>query len=73
MGGFGPLAKIIELMKDLEMTPEEIATIQTLRDQGYAVVLFNPEELVGAPARKVEDRMCERGWETIDYLTDDDL
>ena len=55
------------------MTPEEIATIQTLRDQGYAVVLFNPEELAGAPARKVEDRMCERGWEAIDYLTDDDL
>ena len=54
------------------MTPEEIATIKSLRDQGYAVVLFNPEELVGAPARKVEDRMCERGWETIDYLTDDD-
>ena len=54
------------------MTPEEIATIQNLRDQGYAVVLFSPEELVGAPARKVEDRMCERGWEAIDYLTDDD-
>ena len=54
------------------MTPEEIAAIQSLRDQGYAVVLFNPEELVGAPARKVEDRMCERGWEAIDYLTDDD-
>ena len=54
------------------MTPEEIATIESLRDQGYAVVLFNPEELAGAPARKVEDRMCEVGWEAIDYLTADD-
>ena len=54
------------------MTPEEIATIKSLHDQGYAVVVFNPEELAGAPARKVEDRMCEKGWETIDYLTDDD-
>ena len=54
------------------MTPEEIATIKALRDQGYAIVSFSPEELVGAPARKVEDRMCERGWEAIDYLTDDD-
>ena len=54
------------------MTPEEIATIQSLRDQGYAVVLFNPEELAGAPAHKVEDRMCDGGWEAIDYLADDD-
>ena len=54
------------------MTPEEFAAIQSLREQGYAVVLFNPEELAGAPARKVEDRMCEGGWEIIDYLTDDD-
>ena len=54
------------------MTPEELATIQSLREQGYAVVVFNPEELAGAPARKVEDRMCEVGWEAIDYLTADD-
>ena len=55
------------------MTPEEIATIQSLRDQGYAVVLFNPEELAGAPAHKVESRMGNAGWDIIDYLTDDDL
>ena len=55
------------------MTPEETTIIESLREQGYAVVSFNPEELAGAPARKVEDRMCERGWEAIDYLTDDDL
>ena len=54
------------------MTPEEIAAIQSLRDQGYAVVLFNPDELAGAPAHKVEDRMCEVGWVAIDYLANDD-
>ena len=54
------------------MTPEEIATIQSLRDQGYAVVLFNPEELAGAPADDIESRMCDAGWDIIDYLTDDD-
>ena len=59
-------------MKDLEMTPEETTIIESLRDQGYAVVLFNPEELAGAPAHKVENRMCEAGWDAIDYLTDDD-
>ena len=50
------------------MTPEEIATIQSLRDQGYAIVLFNPEELAGVSADDVESRMCEMGWEVIDYL-----
>ena len=54
------------------MTPEEIAAIQSLRDQGYAVVSFNPEELAGVPAHKVENRMCDAGWDIIDYLTDDD-
>lgn len=54
------------------MTPEEIAAIQSLRDQGYAVVVFNPEELAGVPAHKVENRMCDAGWDIIDYLTDDD-
>ena len=54
------------------MTPEEIATIQSLREQGYAVVVFNPEELAGAPAHKVENRMCDAGWDAIDYLIYDD-
>lgn len=54
------------------MTPEEIATIQSLREQGYAITVFNPEELAGAPAHKVENRMCEAGWDIIDYLANDD-
>lgn len=54
------------------MTPEETTTIKSLREQGYAVVVFNPEELAGVPAYKVENRMCDAGWDIIDYLTDDD-
>ena len=60
-------------MKDSEMTPEEITTIiESLREQGYAVVLFNPEELAGAPAHKVESRMGDAGWDIIDYLADEE-
>ena len=58
--------------KDLEMAPEEIATIQPLREQGYAAVLLNPEELVGAPARASGPLPWEPDWEAIDYLTDDE-
>ena len=54
------------------MTPEEKAIIESLREQGYAVTIFNPEELAGAPPHKVENRMCDAGWDAIDYLTDDE-
>ena len=40
-------------------------TIQELKDEGYAIVLFNPEELEGAEADRVEDRLIELGWEVI--------
>lgn len=54
------------------MTPEEIATIQPLREQGYAGVLLNPEELVGATAHASDPLPWEPGLEAIDYLTDDE-
>jgi predicted fused transcriptional regulator/phosphomethylpyrimidine kinase len=47
------------------MTQEQIKTIQELKDQGYAVVLFNPDELEGAEADRVEDRLIEMGWDVI--------
>jgi len=40
-------------------------TIKELKDEGYAVVLFNPEELEGADSDRVEDRLVELGWEVI--------
>lgn len=56
------------------MTPQEIDTLRNLRSQGYAVVIFNSEELKGADPDRVEDRLIELGWEVIDCLkvgTDD--
>jgi hypothetical protein len=50
-------------------------TVEKLRDAGYAVVVFNPEELAGVSRNRVEDRLCELGWEVIGDLkpeSDDD-
>ena len=47
------------------MTQEQIKTIQELKTQGYAIVLFTPEELEGAEADRVEDRLIEVGWDVI--------
>ena len=55
-------------------TPSELVGI--LRQQGFAVVIFSPTELRGAPADRVEDRLIELGWEVIDCLgtePDEDL
>ena len=43
-------------------------TVKTLRAAGYAVVVFNPEELAGASRNRVEDRLVELGWEVISDL-----
>lgn len=47
------------------MTQEQIKVIDELKTQGYAVVLFNPDELEGAEADRVEDRLIEIGWDVI--------
>ncbi len=40
-------------------------SIDQLRDEGYAVVLFTPSELDGVDQDKVEDKLFEAGWEII--------
>lgn len=42
--------------------------LDKVRDMGFAVVAFTPEELCGAAPRKVEDQMVECGWEIIEVL-----
>ena len=43
-------------------------TIEELRAEGYAVIVWTPEELDGASPRRVEDRSIELGWDVIDVL-----
>ena len=51
------------------MTPEQRQVIETLREEGYAVILWNPKELGKAPPGKVEDRSVELGREVIRDLS----
>lgn len=46
------------------------AAIHSLRKAGYAVVVFNPDELRGVPPDRLEDRLIELGNEMIDQLGD---
>jgi hypothetical protein len=50
------------------MTKEQIDVIRGLRDEGYAIAIFSPEELEDAPANKVEDDMISGGWDSIKVL-----
>ena len=50
------------------MTRDELLSIQKLREQGYAVIVWTPKELDGASPHKVEDRSIEVGWEVIEEL-----
>lgn len=52
-----------------ELTAEDLTLLRKLRDNGYAVVLFNPEELGCTDPIDVEDRLIERGWGVIKYYT----
>jgi hypothetical protein len=52
------------------MTPEEKAVVAELRNRGYAVIIWTPEELAGASRKHVEDRSVELGWQVIDDLKD---
>ena len=49
------IAKIVELSRQLEA-------------MGCAVVVFTEEELRGARADLVQDRLVELGWDVIDVL-----
>jgi hypothetical protein len=50
------------------MTPIEM--IQALRDEGYAVVWFEPSELEGVDPKKVENSLSEFGYGIIDALSE---
>ena len=43
-------------------------TVRELREEGYAVIIWTPEELGDCPIDRLEDVSIERGWEVIDQL-----
>jgi hypothetical protein len=56
--------------KSSGVTREEYAVLKTLRLKGYAVVIFDPEELQGVEPRYVEDALVTEAWVIIDALKD---
>jgi hypothetical protein len=45
-------------------------TVDELRSQGYAVVIFSPDELRGAEPHSVENSLIESAWDIISVLAD---
>jgi len=50
------------------MTEEQKAVLNALRQAGFAVVVFNPDELRDADPDSVSDRLIQVGWDVIDGL-----
>ena len=55
------------------VTSSEAGVLKALRHKGYAVVIFDPEELQGAEPRAVEDALVTGAWVIIDELKEDKL
>lgn len=53
------------------MTLDQILAIRQLRQSGYAVCIFTPDEMPDSNPSDVEDRMCEAGWQQINHDTPD--
>jgi hypothetical protein len=53
------------------VTDEQMKTLISLSNDGYAVIVWTPEELGDVSARLVEDRSIELGHQIIDDLTED--
>jgi hypothetical protein len=56
--------------KSSVVTSEEAGVLKALRHKGYAVVIFDPEELQGVKPRYVEDALVTEAWVIIDALKD---
>ena len=52
------------------MNNEQMSALASLSREGYAVIVWTPEELGNASASKVEDRSIELGHQIIDDLTE---
>ena len=50
------------------VTPNQLKVLKEMRDAGYAVIVWSPEELGSASPDKVQDRSIELGREVISDL-----
>jgi hypothetical protein len=52
------------------MTNEQQNVIRELTHQGYAVIIWTPEELGNASVKDIQDLSIELGHDIINYLAD---
>ena len=53
----------------MDLTEKELNMLRELRNRGYAVIIWTPDELKGANRSHVEDRSIELGYQIIDDLS----
>lgn len=50
----------------MSLSPEHQEVIEYLREEGYAVIVWTPEELEEVDPGLIQDRSIELGWDIID-------
>lgn len=55
---------------DVTLTKEETKAIDSLRDRGFSVIVWTPEELGDIPRRRFEDYSISHGWELIEHMSE---
>lgn len=58
--------------EDNLISEAEKKVLDSLRDRGFAVCVFDEEEMRGVPADRVEDGMMSGGWNSINILAEED-
>ena len=53
----------------MDLTKTELNMLRELRNRGYAVIIWTPDELKGANRTLVEDRSIELGHQIIEDLS----
>jgi len=53
------------------MNPYQFKMIKDLRNEGYAIVWFEPSELNGVNPRELEDSMTEFGYGAMETLSEE--
>ena len=54
------------------MNDEQLNVIRQLKDQGYAIIIWTPEELQGTPAGWVEEMSVSYGYEYLKLTYSED-
>ena len=57
---------------DDEYMASDLKWLRNMRERGFCVVVFTPEELEGVDPDYVEDKLLEFGWDVINNATEEE-